>query len=102
MTSSPKATTVVNLRREPFDVYVGRGRGSPWGNPYAWKPGTLAEIVVPKDEVLPRYETWLRSQPGLVARARRELRGKVLGCWCKPGECHGDILARVADETEDP
>ena len=21
-----------------------------------------------------------------------ELKGKTLGCWCKPEDCHGDIL----------
>ena len=26
------------------------------------------------------------------------LKGKVLGCWCKPGPCHGDVLARIANE----
>ncbi|WNZ62248.1 DUF4326 domain-containing protein [Myxococcus sp. MxC21-1] len=25
------------------------------------------------------------------------LRGKRLGCWCKPGPCHADILAEWVD-----
>lgn len=25
----------------------------------------------------------------------RELRGKKLGCWCKPENCHGDFLAEL-------
>ncbi len=100
-------TTVANVRRdaalirqataEGRYVYVGRGRGSKWGNPFTFKGGTLADFVVPKDEVLPQFEAWLREQPALMA-ALPELRGKVLGCWCKPGPCHGDILARLADE----
>lgn len=24
-----------------------------------------------------------------------KLRGKTLGCWCKPLKCHGDILIRL-------
>jgi hypothetical protein len=36
------------------------------------------------------------SQPALIA-ALGELRGKVLGCWCKPALCHGDVLAEFAD-----
>ena len=90
---------VVHCKRAPYDIYVGRP--GPWGNPYTWKPGTLAEYVVPQAEVLTRYEAWLRAQPALVAKARRELRGKVLGCWCSPRPCHGDILAKVANEEED-
>lgn len=85
---------VVHCKREKFDVYIGRP--SKWGNPFTFKAGTIAELVVPYDEVLPRYEAWLRTQPHLMA-ALGELRGKTLGCWCKP--CHGDVLARLADEV---
>lgn len=104
---SAVATRVVNIRRDAAEVqrataaglyvYVGRGRGSKWGNPFSHRPGTLAEFVVPRDEVLSRYETWLRAQPHLMT-ALGELRGKVLGCFCKPEPCHGDILARLANE----
>jgi hypothetical protein len=69
-----------------------------WGNPFSHLPGSLAEFKVAYDEVLPRYEAWLRAQPQLVERARMELRGKRLGCWCAPKPCHGDILARIANE----
>lgn len=89
-------TKVVHCKKEKFDVYIGRP--SKWGNPFTFKQGTIAEFVVPKDEVLTRYETWLKQQPELMA-ALHELKGKTLGCWCKPAACHGDILARLADET---
>jgi hypothetical protein len=39
-------------------------------------------------------------QPELMA-ALGEIRGKVLGCWCKPAACHGDVLARLADATKE-
>ena len=29
--------------------------------------------------------------------AVRALRGKRLGCWCKPGPCHADVLAAWLD-----
>jgi hypothetical protein len=88
------STKVVHCKRSKFDVYIGRP--SKWGNPFTFKANTIAEFVVPKDEVLSRYEAWLVEQPELMA-ALSELRGKALGCWCKPGPCHGDILARFAD-----
>ncbi|MBX6723654.1 MAG: DUF4326 domain-containing protein, partial [Dactylosporangium sp.] len=44
-----------------------------------------------------RYEAWLRTRPDLMARLP-ELRGRVLACWCAPKPCHGDVLARLADE----
>lgn len=89
-------TKVVHCKKEKFDTYIGRP--SKWGNPYTFKANTIAEFVVPKDEVLPRYEAWLKQQPELMA-ALHELKGKTLGCWCKPAACHGDILARLADEA---
>jgi len=47
--------------------------------------------------VIERYRAWLLSQPDLVARARRELAGKDLVCWCAPLACHGDVLIEVAN-----
>jgi len=29
---------------------------------------------------------------------KANLRGKILGCYCAPLACHGDILARIANE----
>ncbi len=46
--------------------------------------------------MIAKYEQWLLQQPELMA-ALPELRGKVLGCWCSPNACHGDVLARLAD-----
>ena len=90
-------TQVVNLTREPYDVYIGRpGRGKtaaecPWGNPFViGRDGT-------RDEVIARYAQWLQTQPQLLARLG-ELRGKRLGCFCAPRwRCHGEVLARLAD-----
>jgi hypothetical protein len=39
----------------------------------------------------------LERKPDLVARAREEFRGKVLGCWCKPEACHGDVLIELIE-----
>lgn len=34
-----------------------------------------------------------------VADIRRELRGKNLACWCKPGQpCHVDVLLQIANQ----
>jgi hypothetical protein len=78
---------VVNRRTDAFDVYVGRP--SKWGNPFkVGRDGDRATVIR-------RYEDWLRTQPQLMA-ALPELRGKVLGCWCAPLACHGEVLARLA------
>ena len=63
----------------------------PWGNPF------LLGRDGDREEVLDRYRRWLLARPQLIDRARRELRGKTLGCFCKPLLCHGDVLAEIAD-----
>lgn len=81
---------LVTVRWKPHDVYIGRP--GPWGNPFVLKHETERERVVAK------YEAWLRTQPELITRAKRELKGKTLGCFCAPKACHGDVLARIANE----
>jgi hypothetical protein len=88
-------TRVVHCKREPYDIYIGRP--GPWGNPFSHQEGTLAKFkVATRDAAVARYEEWLQHQPELLARLP-QLQGKVLGCWCKPQACHGDVLARLAD-----
>jgi hypothetical protein len=89
---------VVNCRREPCDIYIGRP--SKWGNPYSHIPGrALTRFrVATREQAIRHYAAWLRGQPDLVATVKRELRGKDLGCWCKPLSCHGDILAEIANK----
>lgn len=81
---------VVHCKRSRFHVYIGRP--SQWGNPY--KEG----VDGTREEVIAKYEAWLLSQPELVRLAKETLRDKVLGCWCFPRACHGDVLARIANE----
>lgn len=87
---------VVHCKREAYDVYIGRP--GPWGNPFSHMPGTRARHrVASRSEAVERYREWLLKQPTLLRRAKRELAGKVLGCWCKPKSCHGDVLLEVAN-----
>jgi Domain of unknown function (DUF4326) len=88
---------VVHCKKE--NVYIARP--SPWGNPFSHLPNTLAEYRVnTREEAIAEYEKWLRARPILVARAQRELRGLVLGCWCSPKPCHGDVLVKISNEDD--
>ena len=92
-------TRVVNRRKEPFDVYIGRP--SPYGNPFSDKPDTLAKFrVASREEAIARFREWFLGQPDLIARARQELKDKILGCWCKPAACHGDVIAEIIDAED--
>lgn len=52
-------------------------------------------------ESLELYRRYLKYRPDLLERARRELRGRALICYCPfPEECHAQVLARVAEGGE--
>ena len=79
---------VVHCKRERFDVYIGRP--SKWGNPFSiGKDGD-------RNEVIRKFTKYLLENSDLMA-ALPELKGKVLGCWCAPQACHGDVLALYAN-----
>jgi hypothetical protein len=80
---------VVHLKRERFDARIDRT--TVWGNPYYISDERTRE------DVIKLYVRHLLAHPELIERARTELRGKVLGCWCKPEACHGDVLVIVAN-----
>lgn len=83
---------VVHCKKEPYDLYIGRP--SKWGNPFTHikDKKTKAEFIVDsRDEAIAKYREWISTQPVLL-KSLHELKGKVLGCWCKPQACHGDVL----------
>jgi hypothetical protein len=79
---------VVHCKKAKYDVYIGRP--SKWGNPFEIGRDGDRETVIRK------YREWVVTQPHLMA-ALPELRGKVLGCWCAPKACHGDVLSSLAN-----
>jgi hypothetical protein len=89
-------TQVVHCKKSKFDVYIGRP--SKYGNPFSHKEDTLAQFKTStKEESLQRYKEWLLSQPSLISEMKVELKGKILGCWCSPARCHGDIIIEVIE-----
>lgn len=83
---------VVHCKKSKYDIYIGRP--SKWGNPYEiGKDGN-------RKEVIQKYRKYLLSNEQLMNDIH-ELKGKVLGCWCSPQECHGDVLAEIANDPSD-
>lgn len=79
---------VVHCKKEQYDVYIGRP--SKWGNPFVvGKDGT-------REEVIKKYKEWILNQS--LIEDLSELKGKVLGCWCSPKPCHGDVLIELCNE----
>lgn len=91
--------TVVNLRRDGYDVYIGRaghGKNGYFGNPFL--VGRDGDRV----EVLEKYKEYfyfkIRTDREFVKRLLK-LKGKRLGCFCKPALCHGDIIAKWVNKN---
>lgn len=89
---------VVHCKRAAYDVYIGRP--SIWGNPFTHivDRQTKAEfIVATREEAISRYRDYIEKSPQLLLRLI-ELKGKVLGCWCSPLPCHGDVLLELINK----
>lgn len=79
---------VVHCKKSNYDVLICRP--SKWGNPFIiGKDGT-------RKEVIEKYRNYLLNNKSLMSDIK-ELKGKILGCWCSPKSCHGDILAELAN-----
>jgi len=82
-------TKVVNLYKEDYTIYIGRP--SKWGNPFEiGKDGT-------REQVLEKYKKYILKKPELLSMLP-QLKNEVLGCFCKPKACHGDILIELLEE----
>lgn len=73
-------------------VYIGRP--SKWGNPFViGRDGN-------REQVIAKFEEWILGQPQLLAQLH-EIKGKDLVCFCAPEACHGDVLARLANNNKE-
>lgn len=90
-------TRVVNLYKEKYDVYIGRG--SIFGNPYTHLnlAKTKAEFQVStREEAIEKYKKYFYEKIESDIFFKNEilkLKGKILGCYCCPKSCHGDVIA---------
>lgn len=86
------STRVVNRRREREEAYIGRG--SMFGNPFViGRDGSREDVIV-------KYIRWFEqrlSDPGFEQAVER-LRGRVLGCYCRPLACHGQVIVGYLDD----
>lgn len=80
---------IVHCKKESYDVLIDRR--TKWGNPFViGRDGT-------REEVIAKYRQWIPTQPHLM-NSLHELKDKILGCWCKPNQCHGDVLIELVEK----
>ncbi len=96
-----KQTEVVNIRYEAYDIYIGcagHGKDGYFGNPFRLTPGANRGFT------LERYRNYFYTRLHTDAGFRKRihaLKGKRLGCFCKPFPCHGDIIKEYLDTLDE-
>lgn len=102
-----KKTQIVNRRIDDSEtVYIGRSNKSQfhYGNPF------IIGIHGDRKKVIEKFDLWLRGYAyGVVEPERREwilknldkLDGQVLGCWCVPQPCHGEVYLQLLKERSE-
>ncbi len=94
--SEQAKTTVVNIRAEEYNVYIGRkGKGEDgyFGNQFDMRNFSRKKCLE-----LYAENFYQRIKNDSIFREKiLALRGKVLGCFCKPQDCHGDIIAEYVN-----
>ena len=97
-----KGARVVRIKKEQgvvvqgCNIYVGRKvsngkwnlHQTMWSNPFDESP-----------EGLIKYENYIRTSTRHW-HCLDYLEGRLLGCWCGPGKCHGDVLVRLLEEKK--
>lgn len=100
------------LKKDPENhVYIGRSVGwvegarkSKWHNPFTAKHSRIKALEssgsLQRESILKCFEEYLRENTELYDQLK-ELDGKVLGCWCKPESCHGDVIVKLLEEKKE-
>jgi hypothetical protein len=94
-------TNVVNIKLHPYDVYIGRAgkeQDGYFGNPFRIEQGESRGSSLEKYRAY--FHNRLEADPEFKKRIH-ELKGKTLGCFCKPYPCHGDIIADYLDSLDE-
>lgn len=100
----PKHANLKEWMENPQNVYIGRQgivfvdkvrfppRASKWHNPYK-----VSAKGYTREEALDLYRAHLLNmlKDADTMKEFLELKGKTLGCWCKPDACHGDIIVEL-------
>ena len=90
-------TKVVNIRREPYEEYIGRaghGQDGYFGNPHSIGYCRVCKKNHNRGQSIEAFREDFYNRVAMDKQFRRrvlELRGKTLGCFCKPLKCHGDV-----------
>ena len=75
----------------PKNLYVGRNRGSKWGNPF------VMNIKNSRATCVARYYNYVKNSE-LFHQLPELLNYELIGCFCAPDLCHCDALLKLLKE----
>ena len=102
----PKFNNLLEWCMDCNNIYIGRKgivfiekngskerfpkQDSIWANPFKLKGDSEEELT----SILNQYYFYIidKIEKENLYDELEKLRGKNLGCWCKPKRCHGDVL----------
>ena len=88
------------------NIYIGKNaskyaqrsvKDSKWANPFICLDWHVSKEEWVLEDLVKCFENYVRNNSHLM-NSLHELEGKQLGCWCKPGACHGDVLIKLYKE----
>lgn len=86
-------TSIVNINiTNKWDVYIGIP--SDFGNHFHVK-------TYGRDEAIEKYRKYFLDRVERDSKFRlkvERMRGKVMACFCKPGNCHGDVIVEYLEK----
>ncbi len=121
----PKYNNLKEWMDDENNIYIGRKgivfidgirfpkKDSLWCNPFKIPKSSKESKTSDereRNEVLEKYKVYIKNKLSLSSSEEIEgeklinellkLKGKTLGCWCKPEKCHGDILIELIKEYD--
>jgi len=89
---------VVHCKVESYTYYIGRP--SPLGNRFTHRASKFPDVVLvsSREEAISRFEEEARNSISILREIERLPEDAILGCWCYPLRCHGDVIIKLWKE----
>lgn len=102
---------IVHCKKSKYDIYIGRTSGTKYhyGNIASHQDDTLAPVrVQSREEAIKAFEEWLDGEAYQEIEPERRKwilsripfidENSILGCWCSPLRCHGEVIKKKVEE----
>ena len=92
---------VVHCKKEPYTHYIGRPGPFQNGHTHIGYSKIIPRDCETREEAIQKFEVDARKNHKLLELIRTLPEDAVLGCWCAPQACHGDVIMKLWQELRD-